>query len=74
MTLNFPDKHKFNEKSKCAHFLGSIFCESGPLRDVQKMALGCVMTTYKWETFDTLDEMVKSRVFSIFGNDCRLNR
>lgn len=51
-----------------------FFCESGPLRDVQKMALGCVMTTYKWETFDTLDEMVKSRVFSIFGNDCRLNR
>lgn len=74
MKLNFPEKYRFTSNQPYCHFLGSVFGPSGPQRDVRKMALGCMMTTAKWPEFDNATELIKARVFTIFGNDCRLNR
>jgi len=74
MTLNFPTKFVFGTNVMKAHFLGSVFGLSGPIRDIDKMILGCIMTTHKWPRFESTEELVKSRLFTVFGNDCRLNR
>lgn len=47
MKLNFPDEFRFSQSDCRAHFLGSVFGRAGPVRDIGKMALGAIMTTYK---------------------------
>jgi len=47
MKLNFPDKHIFDKSSMHAHFLGSVFTPRGPIRDIRKMVIGCMITTDK---------------------------
>lgn len=53
MKLNFPEKFIFGSEIQHCHFLGSVFTPKGPIRDIRKMIIGCMMTTDKWIKFNT---------------------
>lgn len=68
MTLNF-DEDGSSENGERIRFLGSLWKDGLPERNVDVMIMSACTTRSEQPKMDSIDEFVKGRIFTIFGFD-----
>jgi len=71
MTLNF-DEEGSSENGERIRFLGSLWKDGLPERNVAVMIMSACTTRSEQPKMDSIDEFVKGRIFTIFGFDWRI--
>jgi hypothetical protein len=70
--LTFDNDMIISSGKSEAHFLGSYWTKLGPERPLDRMILSSVKESYNWPDFDTREEFIEGRIYTIFGYDRRL--
>lgn len=74
MKLIFDTDNMFDKGVSKMHFLGSVFDDDGPKRDILRMSLSSSYLKSKPLKFPSVNELLESRIYTIFGYDCRLKK